>query len=32
MADDRAIDRLRTALVAKASGYLHNPVRSELVT
>jgi hypothetical protein len=32
MADDRALDRLRSALVAKASGYLHNPVRRELVT
>jgi predicted amidophosphoribosyltransferase len=32
MADDRALDRLRSALVAKTSGYLHNPVRRELVT
>jgi hypothetical protein len=32
MADERALDRLRSALVAKASGYLHNPVRRELVT
>jgi predicted amidophosphoribosyltransferase len=32
MADDRALDRLRSAVVAKASGYLHNPVRRELVT
>jgi hypothetical protein len=32
MADDQAIGRLRSALVAKGSGYLHNPVRRELVT
>jgi len=32
MAGDRVLDRLRSALVAKASGYLHNPVRRELVT
>ena len=32
MADDQVLDRLRSALVAKASGYLHNPVRRELVT
>jgi hypothetical protein len=32
MADDRAIGTLRSALVAKAGGYLHNPVRRELVT
>jgi len=32
MTDDRALDRLRSALVAKAGGYLHNPVRRGLVT
>jgi predicted amidophosphoribosyltransferase len=32
MADDRALGRLRSALVATAGGYLHNPVRRELVT
>jgi hypothetical protein len=32
MADDRAVVRLRSALVATAGGYLHNPVRRELVT
>jgi len=32
MAGDRALGRLRSALVATAGGYLHNPVRRELVT
>lgn len=32
MTRDQALDRLRSALVAKASGYLRNPVRRESVT
>lgn len=32
MPDGPAIDRLRSAVVARAGGYLHNPVRRELVT
>ena len=32
MAGDRALVRLRSALVATAGAYLHNPVRRELVT